>query len=353
LKTSLLDLDKLGGPAPAAAPAARGARPATGGGGSSSTDLSALRAFDASLKLVAGTLVSSPLKISNADIAVTLRNGELTLQHLKGGLYGGTIDLSGAINASEPALAFDLKGNANGISVGEMLRSLSGTNQFGGSIKVTVDGRLDATGITLKGQGATPEQIRASMVGGAQVGGHVFMGADKALTALGSVAAGAAGGVIDNTLGNLLGATGQKGGVGVGNFLNAVALVLNRFINRDNPISGHVDITGGMLTDKNLVVSGNRATANIDTRTNLAASSTDTTINFMIAEDGSAPYLIATARGPFSNLSYNAVRGTAKDPPGMVNTLTNAVPSIIPGLGGGGGGQRPQINIPIPNIFGR
>jgi hypothetical protein len=72
---------------------------------------------------------------------------------------------------------------------------------FGGSVKLTIDGRINATGITLKGQGATSEQIKGSMAGGAQLGGHVFVGADKALTTLGSAAAGAAGSVIDNTLG--------------------------------------------------------------------------------------------------------------------------------------------------------
>ena len=128
--------------------------------------------------------------------------------------------------------------------------------------------------------------------------------------------AGAAGGVIDNTLGSALGAVGQRGGVGVGNILNAMALVLNRFINHDSPISGHVDIAGGVVSDKGLVVQGNRATANIATRTNLTASTTDTTINFVIAEDGSAPYLITTARGAISSPSLNVVRGTAKDPPG-------------------------------------
>jgi hypothetical protein len=197
------------------------------------------------------------------------------------------------------------------------------------------------------------------MAGGAQLGGHVFVGADKALTALGTAAAGAVGGAIDNVLGSALGIAGVKGGIGISNLLNAASLVLNRFVNRDNPVSGHLDIAGGVLTGRSLIVSGNRAAANIVTRTNLAASTTDTTINFTIAEDGSAPYIIASARGPFSNLSYNAVRGSAKDPPGMANTLTDTVPktipNIIPGLGGGtgSGGQRPPINIPIPNIFGR
>ena len=358
LKTTLLDLDRLGGAASTPA-SARGARPAAAAPASSTIDTSAMRAFDASLKLSAGTLVSAPLRLSNADIAVTLKDGVLTLQHLKAGLYGGTLDLSGTVNGSKPALAFDLKGDASNIHLGEMLRGLSGTNQYGGAMKITIDGRLSATGIALRGGGTTPGQVEASMVGSAQLGGHIFVGADKALTALGTAAAGAVGGVIDNTLGSALGITGMKGGIGASNLLNAASVVLNRFVNRDNPISGQLDIAGGMVTDKGLIVLGNRATAHIVTRTNLAASTTDTTVNFMIAEEGLAPYIIATARGPFSKLSYNAVRGSAKDPPGMANTLPttvpSAIPNIIPGLGGGGGsgGQRPPINIPIPNIFGR
>src|SRR5262249_49512018 len=126
----------------------------------------------------------------------------------------------------------------------------------------------------------------------------------------------------------------------------------NRFVNRDNPIGGHVDISGGVLTDRGLAVQGDGATANIATRTNLAASSTDTTVNIMIREDPSAPYLIPVVRGPFSNLSYNVTRGTAKDPPGMVNTLTN---TIIPGQQSPVRSIIPNIPIPnpIPNLFGR
>ena len=136
------------------------------------------------------------------------------------------------------------------------------------------------------------------------------------------------------------------------NLLTAASVVLNRFVNRNNPISGHLDIAGGLLTDKGLVISGDRATANIHTRTNLVASTTDTTVNLMIAEDPSAPYIVATVRGPLAHPSYGVSRGSAKDPPGVVNTLTNQVPSIIPGIGGGGG-RSPIPNIPLPNIFGR
>jgi uncharacterized protein involved in outer membrane biogenesis len=347
LKTSLLDVDKLGTGSPP--PTAARGRPATAPA-AAPIDTTAMRAFDASVRLVASTLVSSPLHISNADLAITLKDGVLTISHFRGGLYGGGLDLSGVVDGSKPGhLALDFKGNASNIGVGEMLRSMSGSNQFGGAVKVTVDGKLNASGLTVKAAGATSAQVRSSMAGGAQLSGHLFVGADKALTMIGSAAAGAVGGVIDNTLGNVLGAVGQRGGVGVSNLLNAASLVLNRFVNRDNPISGQVDIAGGVLSDRGLLIQGDRATASIATRTNLVASTTDTTVNIMIAEDGSAPYMIATVRGPLSSPSYNVVRGTAKDPPGFMNTLTNAgsqvispVEKIIPNV--------PMPSVPLPNI---
>ena len=349
LRANVLDLDRIGGSGGGAARAPARGQPAAG---AQPIDPAALRSVDGSFKLVAATLISAPLRIGNADLAATLKDGVLTIAHFKGALYGGSLALSGVVNGSQPALSIDMKGDANGISLSEMLRSTAGTNQFGSSVKVTVDGRLNATGITVRGGGATSDQIRSSMAGGAQLGGHIYAGADKALQVLGGVAAGAAAGAIDQTLGNILGAVGQKGGTGVGNILNAIALVLNRFVNHDSPISGRVEIAGGVLSDRSLIVQGNRATANIATRTNFGNSTTDTTINFMIAEDGSAPYLITTVRGPMSSPSYNVTRGTAKDPPGMASTLPGVqqleqipVPgrSLIP-------------NIPIPNIpglFGR
>ena len=350
LKAATLDLDRIGGP-PAARPAGRG-QPAAAAG---PIDTAPLRSVDGSFKLQVGTLVSAPLRIANVDLAATLKDGVLAIGHLKGGLFSGSLAFSGVVNGSQPALSLDLKGDVNGLSLSEILRTTSGSNQFGSAIKVTIDGRLNANGITLRAAGATAAQLRASMAGGANLGGHIFVGADKALQILGSAATGAASGVIDNTLGNVMGAIGQKGNLGVGNLLNAISLVLNRFVNHDSPISGRVEVAGGVIMDKGLAIRGNRATANIATRTNLATSTTDTTITFTIAEDPSAAYLITTARGPTSSPSLNVVRGTAKDPPGMVNTLPgvgNVAPggqsSPVPGV------PIPNVPVPrLPNIFGR
>lgn len=352
LKTSLLDLDKLRASTaakPAAAPA-RG-QPAAKAA-DKPIDTTALRGIDGSLKFEAATLVSSPLRLTNANLAATLKDGVLTLSHFKGTLFGGTLDLSGVVDARQPALAFDLKGDANSIYVGEMLRSMSGKNTFGGTVKVTVDGKLNANSITAKGSGATADQIKRSISGGAQLSGHIFVGADKALTTLGTAATGVVGGVIDNTLGSALGIVGQTAGAGVSNMLNAASLLLNRFVNRDNPISGRVNISGGVVTDQGLLVQGDRATANIATRTDLAASTTDTRVNFVIAEDTSGPYIVATVHGPLASPSYSVSRGSAKDPPGFVNTLgkgagevTAPARSILPNV--------PTPKLPLPNLFGR
>ncbi|CAN5671325.1 hypothetical protein BH11PSE3_BH11PSE3_47350 [soil metagenome] len=372
LKANLLDIDKVGGGAVGGGPVA-GRAPVRGqpAAAAKAFDTAPLRSFDGNFKLAAATLATPSMRIGNLTLAATLKDGVLNISHFKGGLYGGTLDFIGTLDARRPALSVELKGDVNDLYLGEMLRSTAGTNQFGSGIKVTVDGRLNANGITLKGVGATTDQLRSSLSGGSQLGGHIFIGADRALQLLGSAAAGMAGGVIDNTLGTALGIVGQRGGVSVGNLLNAISLVLNRFVNRDSPISGRVDIAGGVLSDKILAVQGNRATANISTRTSLGAATTDTTINFVIVEDPSAPYLITTARGALSSPALNVTRGTAKDPPGMASTLpgVGAVPGVgslpgignlLPGQGSGQGGapggqQQPRspIPFPLPNIFGR
>jgi hypothetical protein len=94
---------------------------------------------------------------------------------------------------------------------------------------------------------------------------------------------------------------------------------------------------------------GDRASAHIVTRSDLANATTDTTINFMLAEDPSAPYLIVTARGPLAAPSFAATRGSASDPPGIASILPN-VGGALPHI------SVPNVSIPVPHlpsIFGR
>jgi hypothetical protein len=334
LRTGSLDFGRAGGGGTTAPRVQRSASPLD-----SRPIGTPLRSIDGTLKVSVASLGGSPVPLGNAEVAATLKDGVLTVSRFEGGLYGGTISLVGAVDGREAALSFDFKGEARDLKLGEVLRRSSGTNEIGNLIKIAIDGSLSANGMSLRGSGRTLAEIRSSLAGGTRLSGHVQARADRFLQILGAAATGAAGGVIDATLGNVMSVLGDKGGVGIGNLLNAVSLVLNRFVNNDNVLSGDVEIAGGVLTDRNLTLQGNRALANIATRTDLASATTDTTINFMLAEEPAAPYLIVTARGALGSPSFNAVRGSASDPPGVIGLFQN-LPRV----------SVPDISIPVPHI---
>jgi len=312
-------------------------------GAADEIDTASLRGFDGTFKLVTAAL-GGPARLGNAEIAADLKDGTLTITHLRGGLYGGTLNLSGVVDATEPALSFHLKGSAEGLRIGEMMRASSGSNEVGSLIKVALDGVLNANDIVLKGSGKTALQLKSSLAGGARLGGHLYPSANHFLQMIGAAATGVTGGAIDFTLGNIASLFGERGGVGVGNILNAVSLVLNRFVNHDDPIQGEIEIAQGVLSDRNLRLQGSGATASIHTRTHLENATTDTTIDFFLAEEPSLPYLIMTVRGPLAGPSFSATRGGASDPPGMTNLLKEVekVPSMLPSI------SLPSFNIPNP-----
>ena len=96
---------------------------------------------------------------------------------------------------------------------------------------------------------------------------------------LGSAATGVAGGVIDKTLGNVLGIVGQGRCDRRRQHPERDLPGAQRLVDHDSPISGRVNIAGGVLVNKALVVQGDRAKANVATRTNLVNTTTDTTVN--------------------------------------------------------------------------
>ena len=329
LRTNALDLGKLRGSASAPRPPrgmpARDAQPIG----------TPLRGIDGTLKVSAASVGGMAVPVGSTEIDATLKDGVLNVAQFRSGLYGGTLSLSGVIDGSQPSLTFDLKGEATNLNIGDALRRTMGSNEIAGLITIILDGRLNATGLELRGAGTTMAELRAAMAGRASVSGHVQARADKFLQMLGSAATGAVGGIIDATIGNIMSALGDKGGAGAGNLLNAISLVLNRFVNHDNAISGDVEIANGLLTDKSLAVQGNGATARILTRTNLADATTGTTVNFVLAEEPSTPYLVVTARGPLASPAIHAERGAAKDPAGTT-------------------GIRPKLpHVTLPNPFGR
>jgi hypothetical protein len=310
-------------------------------------DTSAFRSVDGSFHVTTGAPHGSPARGGNTEIAAELKDGRLTITHLKGAYHGGWLDLAGVVDAHEPALSFELKGEATGFRIGEMMREGGGGNEIGSFIKIRLDGTLNVSDIVVRGTGRTAAQLKSSLAGSARVNGFIHPSADQFMSMIGSAAASVTGDAINLTLGNVARLFGDKGGIGAGNTLNAASLVLNRFVNRDNPFSGEIDIAHGVLTDRRLQVQGSGATANVFTRTSLESSTTDTTINFNLSEEPSLPYLIVTARGPLDGPSISVTRGGARDPPGMKKIWSDVekIPSILPSI------SLPSFH--IPNPFGR
>ena len=266
-----------GSPAPASTPASRAPRAATG----KPIDLAALRAFDATVKLETSAVEVGSIKVAYADLEATLRGGMCTISKLTGQFYGGAVDFSGTVDATKNALAVDLKGSLRGIYFGEMLRGTAGTNSFGNdNLTVAVDGKINVMDISVRGSGRTTEEIRDSLSGRGQVSGALYPTVAKGSLGLASFATGV-GSIFSTEMG----------------FGSAV---LSAFVNRQSNIAGEVTIANGTVSLNNHTLQGQNAVAQINSRTSLAAATTDTTIALDTGRRGPADYVV-TVKGPVSS----------------------------------------------------
>ena len=139
-------------------------------------------------------------------------------------------------------LAVDFKGNVIGIYLGQMLRGTTGRNNFGNSnLTIALDGKINATNMHLSGAGGTPEEIRNGLKGTATLGGYLYPAVDQS----------------SRSSALFLGGIGSL----FSDDLKAAVLVLQRFVNRQNPIQGQVTLANGAITTNNQQISGDRASA--------------------------------------------------------------------------------------------
>ncbi len=266
------------GAAPAAPPVPVGPpRGATG----KPIDLSALRSFDATLTLETSAVAIASLKVTYADMQASLQNGLLKVAKLTGQFYGGAVDFNGTVDATKDALALDMRGNLQGIYLGEMLRGTAGTNTFGNQdLMISIDGKLSVMNIALKGSGTTPEQIRNSLSGSGQVSGYVYPAVTGGSLSLASFATGV-GSIFSTEMG-------------------MASAALAGFINRQNAIGGELMLAGEKVTLQNQTVQGANAVATITSQNSLTAATTDTTIALDKGKTGQADYVV-TVKGPLSS----------------------------------------------------
>ena len=182
-------------------------------------DLSGLKAFDATISLETSATTIASLPVAYADLEATLRNGVLTISKLTGQFYGGAVDFTGTIDASGQTVVVDMTGSLQGIYVGEMLRGTAGTNNFNDpNLTLSIDGKLSATGIQLKGAGQSRGGDPQQPDGTAGLSGFVYPAVTQ--------------GSLDFA----------RFATGVGSIFSAnmafISAMLRGFVNRQNPIAG-------------------------------------------------------------------------------------------------------------------
>jgi len=255
-------------------------------------DLSGLKAFDATLSLETSATTIASLKVTYADLQANLRNGVLKISRFTGQFYGGAVDFTGTIDASGRTVVVDLTGSLRGIYVGEMLRGTAGGNTFGNpNLTVSVDGKLNATGIRLQGSGNSPEEIRNNLTAAAGLSGFVYP-------------------VV--TQGNLEFA---RFATGVGSLFSSNmafnSAMLQGFVNRQNPIQGQLSISGGALTLHNPTVAGANTTATIASTTSLTTETTNTVVSINTGNDRTPSDFVIAVKGPLAAPTVTTGRGPA------------------------------------------
>jgi hypothetical protein len=252
-------------------------------------DLSALRAFDATLMLETSAVAVASVQVNYADLQASLRNGVFKIARLTGQFYGGAVDFSGTIDANSSALSLNLAGSLQGIYLGEMLRGTAGTNNFGNEhLTVAIDGKISIMNIALRGGGASPEQIRNSLTGGGQVSGYLYPAVVKGSLGFASFASGV-GSLFSTEMG----------------FNSAV---LSAFVNHQNVLSGPLQLANGTVSLHDHAVQGQNAVAVISSTTSLTTAITDTTIALNTGGRTSADYVM-TVKGPVSSPTMTTGRG--------------------------------------------
>ena len=234
-------------------------------------DLSALRAFDASLTLETSAMAIASLKVDYAALQATLTAGVLHLAKLTGQFYGGGVDFHGTVDATKEALAVDLGGTLQGIDLGRLLRGAAGTNTFGNDdLTVSIDGKIDLTNVTVRGSGRTPAEIRNALGGQAQLSGTVYPTVIKGSLGFASLATGI-GSIFSTAMG----------------FNSAV---LSAFVGRQNTMAGEVTV------------------ATIAGTTSLTQATTDATVTLSTGAQGTPAYVM-TVKGPIAAPTLS-VRGS-------------------------------------------
>ena len=284
-------------------------------------DFSAIQKMDGDISFEAKELVLPDQRFTDFNFKGNLKNGNLTLQQLNGGLYGGRFDLSGTVvTFTANNLKLDTQVKLDQLMIGEIMK--------GGMGGMQVRGPLSAN-LQASGQGNNQEALVQNLNGQGDFNGQVTL-LGQLETALGS------------TLLNVLGQKVKQ----LRSVTENLNSALTSFTGTANEGSGTFVIRNGIVDTRDTKFANPRAYGTAQGQVNLAAWVMDMLVN-LHQGNNAQPFISVNLNGPLNAPKTSIVQGA-----GGSETQAPAgglLQQIIPGLGGGQRQPTQTAPQPIPN----
>ena len=284
-------------------------------------DFSALKNFDADIKVKSTALVFGNYQLDNADLALNVDNGLLRLEKLNGGLFGGVIDATANIRAASPS-SIETVVSLKNLDVARALMAVIGESPAAG--KAGMEFNLASSGYTVA-------DLVAALGG---KGSIALMGLDVDKAGKGTALSSALGLVAGlNNIGGML--SGKKAGVGLAD------------------INGTFTIDKGIARSSDLALSSTmgqgRAQGNVDLsrwlidvagQVEMSQSALGLILNQGQVKATMLPFSIkGNLDAPKVKLDTSKLQGAALPIPGLDKLLNKKgvgtiLKQIIPGFGG-------------------
>ena len=234
-------------------------------------DLGGLQSIDADLKLKSKALVYDKLRLDDAVLEAALADGLLDLRRLDGRVFGGTLSLTGTLDAREaPRLALTVV--ANKLELGRLLADVAETDRVSGPLSVNA---------TLNSTGRSEAELVGALAGSGDLNGTLKVKA-KAEEKVGNLVLD----ILGQKIKEIRGITG------------ATNVLFNAFADAPAKVTGTFTIEHGVLLTEDTRVQGRQATALAEGTADLPAWLLDMRTNVYRAPDNTTPFVTVDLRGP-------------------------------------------------------
>lgn len=239
-------------------------------------DVTGLRDFDMKLTLRSEALVRQNVRIDEASLRATVRNGIATAEEFSGRLFGGGIKATGRLDATGAAAALQGVIAARDISSEAALEAIAGFGRFEGPVSVD---------IAVSAAGSNEYEMISSLAGNGRIAGNIEARLKEEERTQAGV--GALLGVLLGDKVRELGATGD-----------AIGALIKAFAVEPSALSGDFIIRKGVVRTDNLLLDGKEARALTAGSADLANWQIDSKTAMHRTQDKDEPYITVGLRGP-------------------------------------------------------